>query len=139
MARKPSGNPTGRPVKEVNWTSFENLCRIQCTQMEIANVLEVHFTNLIMKVEEHYGEPFASVYSRFADGGKASLRRIQFKLAEKNANMSIWLGKTYLKQREPAIEIDVGEDTVKHFDALMNQISNLQAKDQAVPEAASSE
>ena len=33
--------------------------------------------------------------------GKISLRRAQFRLAEHNAAMAIWLGKQYLGQREP--------------------------------------
>ena len=34
--------------------------------------------------------------------GKISLRRSQFRLAEKNANMAIWLGKQYLEQPDHA-------------------------------------
>lgn len=40
--------------------------------------------------------------------GKTSLRRTQFKLAEKNAAMAIWLGKQYLGQKEDADISQIG-------------------------------
>lgn len=54
---------------------------------------------------------FADTYKSKSQVGKSSLRRAQWKLAEKNASMAIWLGKQYLGQRdEPEESIDV-EDT----------------------------
>ena len=47
-----------------------------------------------------YGENFAEAYKKHSAGGKISLRRNQFKLAETNATMAIWLGKQYLNQRD---------------------------------------
>lgn len=43
---------------------------------------------------------FLEVYKRFAAKGKASLRRTQFKLAEKNPSMAIFLGKNLLGQTD---------------------------------------
>lgn len=49
-------------------------------------------------------EPMAPVSPKYsaksAGMGKISLRRAQFRLAEKNANMAIWLGKQYLRQTD---------------------------------------
>ena len=100
MARKPTGRPTGRPEKVIDWKVFESLCKIQCTQSETASVLDVHHQTLINRVESQYGEEYASVYKKFAQNGKASLRRTQFDLARKNAAMAIWLGKQYLDQKD---------------------------------------
>ena len=43
---------------------------------------------------------FSEVFSIKREKGKVSLRRSQFKLAEKNPTMAIWLGKQYLGQRD---------------------------------------
>lgn len=43
---------------------------------------------------------FADTYKSKSQVGKSSLRRAQWKLAEKNASMAIWLGKQYLGQRD---------------------------------------
>nr|UWD62952.1 MAG: hypothetical protein [Bacteriophage sp.] len=47
---------------------------------------------------------FADTYKSKSQVGKSSLRRAQWKLAEKNASMAIWLGKQYLDQSDGASE-----------------------------------
>lgn len=100
MARKPTGNPNGRPPKEINQRQFEILCSIQCTEEEICSVLGVDEATLIKWCKATYGETFSKIFKTKKLGGKASLRRMQWKLAEKNVTMSIWLGKQYLGQSE---------------------------------------
>lgn len=90
----------GRPEKEINWKEFEDLCHLQCTQSEIASVFHIHHETLIRRVELKYEEPYASAYKKFADGGKKSLRRMQWAQAEKSCAMAIFLGKQYLGQRD---------------------------------------
>lgn len=100
MARKPTGNPNGRPHKIIDQKQFEALCVIQCTLDEICSVFDCDETTLNKWCKEIYGETFSYVFKQKRQGGKASLRRMQWKLAEKNATMSIWLGKQYLDQKE---------------------------------------
>lgn len=100
MARKPTGNPNGRPHKIIDQKQFEALCVIQCTLNEICSVLNCDEKTLNQWCKETYGETFSCVFKQKRQGGKASLRRMQWKLAEKNATMSIWLGKQYLDQKE---------------------------------------
>ena len=88
------------PLKEINWKTFEVLCKLQCTQSEIASSLGIHHETLIRRVEQEFNEPYASVYKKFSEGGKCSLRRFQFQQAEKSCAMAIWLGKQYLGQRD---------------------------------------
>ena len=45
MARKPTGKPNGRPPKEIDEQIFRKLCRIFCTEEEIANVFELRINN----------------------------------------------------------------------------------------------
>lgn len=79
---------------------FENLCSIQCTKEEICAVLEVSEKTLNSWCNNVYGENFSLVFKEKREFGKSSLRRTQWKLAEKNPTMAIWLGKQYLKQRD---------------------------------------
>lgn len=90
----------GRPEKPIDWEKFEELCHIQCTHDEIASMCKVAKATLYERVEKHYGEDFPTIYKRYSEGGKSSLRRTQFKMANKNASMAIWLGKQYLGQKD---------------------------------------
>ena len=103
----------GRPRKQIDPRTFEELCRIQCTLAEIAGVLRVSEDTVERWCEREYGEGFAEVYKKHSAGGKSSLRRQQFALAMKgNATMLIWLGKQYLDQtdRSERTESDVSEE-----------------------------
>lgn len=105
---------------ETKWRTFERLCAIMCTQEEICGVLGVTDKTLLRLIEEHYGLDFPEAYARFTASGKASLRRMQFALAEKNAIMAIFLGKVYLKQRENDMESADTEDTTEIFSEIEN-------------------
>lgn len=100
MARKPTGNPNGRPPKEIDKRTFENLCKIQCTEQEIAGIFECHIDTVDAWCRRTYGEGFSKTYKIYAEQGKASLRRTQFKLAEKSPAMAIFLGKNMLGQTD---------------------------------------
>ena len=88
------------PVKEISWTAFEELCGLQCTQEEIAAVLEISVDALYYKVRENYEMSYSDVYKKYAAQGRPSLRRSQRILADKNPAMAIWLGKNWLGQRD---------------------------------------
>ena len=94
-----------RPKKNINQKQFETLCSIQCTEEEICNVLEVTDKTLTRWCKETYGKGFSDVYAEKRDLGKVSLRRQQWKAAEKgNITMQIWLGKQMLGQSESPIQ-----------------------------------
>lgn len=104
------------------WKYIEGLCHIQCTAAEIAGVMGCSTETLSRKIKETHGIGFSEFYKQHSDGGKASLRRAQFRLAERNAGMAIWLGKQYLGQREPGIG-DVQGGGEKPTDNLYNAIA----------------
>lgn len=110
---------TGRPRKEIDNKIFENLCGLQCTLEEIAGVFDCSPDTIERWCKREYEATFAEVYKKHSAKGKTSLRRIQFKLAEKSAAMAIFLGKNYLGQKDNIIETDeqtlqaVGEALVK--------------------------
>lgn len=100
---------TGRPRKEIDQNLFENLCGIQCTEAEICVALECSEDTINRWCKRTYGATFADTYKSKCQRGKSSLRRMQFKLAAKNASMAIWLGKQYLGQRdEPEQVVESG-------------------------------
>lgn len=97
-----------RPKKVINQKQFESLCAIQCTQEEICNVLDVCDETLTRWCKEVYGLSFSEVFRQKRDLGKSSLRRNQWKLAEKgNSTMQIWLGKQILNQSESHIQDEI--------------------------------
>lgn len=75
----------------INQKQFENLCAIQCTRDEICAVLEISYSTLMRWCQETYGTDFETIFSEKRQCGKMSLRRSQWRLAEKNPTMSIWL------------------------------------------------
>ena len=97
-----------RPKKKISQKQFESLCAIQCTKEEICDVLDVTEKTLNNWCKETYGVGFSLVFSQKRALGKASLRRNQWKLAEKgNSTMLIWLGKQILKQSESPTQDEI--------------------------------
>ena len=109
----------GRPQKEIDQTQFEKLCGLQCTKEEIAGWFDCSEDTIENWCHKTYDESFSAVFSKKREVGKISLRRSQWRLAEKSAAMAIFLGKNYLGQKDNIIETDeqtlqaVGEALVK--------------------------
>jgi hypothetical protein len=109
----------GRPKSIIDYELVEKLAHIQCTQEEIANIIGVS-TKTLQRDDE-----FCRIYKKGMDFGKSSLRRFQWKAAEKgNTSMLIWLGKQYLQQKEPKqdISLDTNQDVVNEIKALTDKI-----------------
>lgn len=101
----------GRPRKEIDLELCEKLANIQCTMAEIAEIVGVHESTLSRN------EEFRKIYKRARERGKASLRRLQWKAAERGkVAILIWLGKQYLGQRDDPIDEDAdGFDELTRF------------------------
>ena len=91
---------TGRPRIEIDKKAFENLCGMQCTLEEICGFFSASEDTINRFCKKEYGKSFAGVFAEKRAGGRISLRRSQFRLAETNAAMGIWLGKQYLGQKD---------------------------------------
>jgi hypothetical protein len=82
----------GRPSIEVDENQLLQLGAIHCTMEEIAAVLSMSVDTL---------QKYSHIIKRGREQGKMSLRRMQWKSAEKgNPVMLIWLGKQMLNQRD---------------------------------------
>lgn len=95
-------NKGGRPPKLLpdlaTLALLEGMGQIQCTTKEAACVLKVSEPTFLKLLSDH---PEARAAFEMGKGqGLHSLRRTQFKLAEKNASMAIFLGKNYLGQTD---------------------------------------
>lgn len=107
---------------EIDQEQFEKLCTIQCTLEEIADWFRCCEDTIERWCKRTYGESFKEVYRKYQGRGKASLRRMQFKIAEKNATMAIFLGKQYLGQK------DYFENTINNngiIDDLVGALNNV--------------
>ena len=92
----------GRPRKEFDKKTFENLCAIQSTITEICAVFECDDMTLNNWCLREYGATFSKVFREKRCKGFISLRRAQFQKAieEKNTAMLIFLGKNWLGQSD---------------------------------------
>ena len=98
MARKNRG---GRPRKNIDFTHLKKLCDHMHTGEECADILGVDYDTLNARITEAGYEGFPDYFKKNSGGGKASLRRMQWKTAQKgNVTMQIWLGKQYLGQTD---------------------------------------
>lgn len=100
MARKPTGNPNGRPKKQIDNEQFKKLCELQCTKEEIAGFFDCGESKIESYCKEVYGETFQGIYKKLSATGKMCLRRYQFELAKHSATMAIFLGKQLLGQKD---------------------------------------
>ena len=117
----------GRPKKEIDYIAVEKLANIQCTQEEIASFLDLSVRTL------QRDEEFCRIYKKGQDNGKMSLRRMQYKLADKNPTMAIWLGKQYLGQRDSFPDevnyTEVNKGIMNIANLINNPVKNRTEKD----------
>lgn len=122
--------PAGRPKKEIDKETFEKLCGLQCTEEEICSFLDVTDKTLTNWCRKTYNKNFSEVFRIKRGTGKIALRRSQFKLAETNSTMAIWLGKQYLGQSDtPAQETERGSGTTPLVDMLMKPVPDRNIED----------
>ena len=113
-----------RPQIEINKEHFENLCNLQCTLNEIAGFFKCSPDTIENWCKRTYQVSFSDTYKKYSQNGKISLRRHQFKLAEKNASMAIWLGKQYLGQTDVGIVTSTGDEILQNLTSVAQLINN---------------
>jgi len=82
---------------------------MQCTKSEILSFLGIDNNTLDRRLKEHYKTDFSTVYKKFSENGKISLRRILLRHAEKNPATAIFLSKNLLGYKD---QPDAATDTV---------------------------
>lgn len=112
-----------RPRIDIDKTQFEKLCGLQCTKEELAGYFECSEDTIERWCNREYKASFAVVFAQKRVTGKISLRRSQFRMAETNPTMAIWLGKQYLGQAERQ-EVSVSiqdDDTIREMEAYFDK------------------
>lgn len=115
-----------RPRIEIDKEQFEKLCSLQCTLHEIAGFFDCSIDTIERWCKREYKEDYAEVFAKKRTVGKISLRRAQFRMAETNSSMAIWLGKQYLDQTEKQ-EIAISrndDDTIKEMEEYFQNKRN---------------
>ena len=107
-----------RPRIEIDFEQFKKLCAIQCTLEEIASWFKCSEDTIERWCQRELKMSFADAYKIWSADGKISLRRTQFKMAEHNVSMAMFLGKVYLGQREvqEIVSTANADDTIRRMD-----------------------
>lgn len=125
MTKEKKKSNAGRKQIPINKEEFEKLCFLQCTLEEIAGFFDCCDDTINNWCKKTYNENFSGIYKKKSEKGKISLRRLQFKHAEKNPQMAMFLGKVYLKQRENTPEGNEEKiNEVKEFLVKIKEVAN---------------
>ena len=104
--KKRVGRPPIKIVKkrtppEIDMSQVIYWIEAQATLQEIAGSFTICPQALKSGIKKAFGVTYQELYDKHSAKGLVSLRRSQFKLAEKQTGMAIWLGKQYLGQHDP--------------------------------------
>ena len=114
----------GRRKTIIDQGVFEKLCKMQCTEMEICSWFECSDETLNSWCKRTYKKTFEQVFAEKREGGKVSLRRTQWKLAETNTAMAIFLGKNYLGQSDDPRRYAKEETTEDKIDRFIDVLTD---------------
>lgn len=89
-----------RPRIEIDEENFKKLCGLQCTLAEIASFFNCSEDTIENWCKRTLKMSFSDAFKKHSAAGKTSLRRWQFKMAEHNCAMAIFLGKNWLSQSD---------------------------------------
>ena len=113
------GKKDGRPRKEIDKETFEQLCSLQCTLVEICSWFDIDDMTLNSWCKRTYeNKTFSEVFKLKRSKGLISLRRSQFKMAQNVPSLSIWLGKQYLGQKDQESFMATERETIPEFDKM---------------------
>jgi hypothetical protein len=122
-----------RPAKPIDLKLLEDLARIQCTDEEMASILG--FTREGFRKRKQRQLELVGIIEKGKEAGQCSLRRLQWKSATGgNIAMQIWLGKQYLRQREPRQEVELSDP--EHLKRIAELEEMLLGSWEASPNAA---
>lgn len=122
---------TGRPKKEIDIEKFQKLCQLQCTKKEIASFFDCSEDTIENFCHREFNETFSAVFNKYASIGKISLRRTQFRLAERSSSMAIWLGKQILGQEDKIAIQNIDDKTLDDLEKAVLLNEELQTDETA--------
>lgn len=99
---------------------------LQATAEEVAGSFHVSIETLNGRIMDHFGMTFTELRKRCTGQAKLSLRRFQFKQAEKSTAMAIWLGKQWLGQKDDIQLVQAPNHDL--IISLLNEVKSLKGK-----------
>lgn len=115
----------GRPRINIDREQFQKLCAIQCTLEEISSWFKCSEDTIERWCKRELKMNFADAFKTYSTDGKISLRRTQFKLAEKNVAMAIFLGKNYLGQSDNPVDNTSVENILKSVKEVLGGVESV--------------
>lgn len=116
-----------RPEKTINWDLVEEKMQAGCSAKEIYGELHISDETFYNRFKSEYGESFSDYLDKFHSVGKGNIRHMQYtKAKEGNIPMLIWLGKTWLGQKEAEIALSEKQLILKIIDARSNTSEQIQ-------------
>ena len=126
-----------RPTTKIDKEQLKKLCALMCTEEEIAGFFDCSIDTINRFCKRVFSLSFADAFKKHSSLGKIGLRRNQFRIAESNATMAIFLGKQYLGQRdviyEPITETEadgikglIDKLTVKQVDGVESELTEAE-------------
>jgi hypothetical protein len=93
----------GRQRIEIDIEEFEKLCRLHCTQEELAAWFNCGINTIRDRVAKR--KEYRDAWNRGRAAGRVSLRRAQFAAAlNGDRTMMVWMGKQLLDQKDSVKE-----------------------------------
>jgi hypothetical protein len=123
----------GSEKKPIDWAKVDELLLAGCTAEEISSYFGVSSHQFCVRTREQHGMYFSDYRHKMKQKGESILRFQQYAKAlgiskEGDNTLLIWLGKQRLGQLETPQEATVGEQALKNFGDLMEQISKFHEK-----------
>lgn len=111
-----------RPRIEIDTETFKKLCGLQCTLAEISSFFDCSSDTIERWCKRELKLSFADAFKKYSSAGRISLRRWQFKMAEHNVSMAIFLGKQYLGQKDQQdVVVARDDDTIREMNEYFNK------------------
>jgi hypothetical protein len=121
-----SENRGHRQKIQIDFKELEKLCRMQCSELEIAEWFGCSIDTIAARIKEKFGVSFPEYFSKKRVGGLISLRHNMFKLSEKHPNMAIFLAKNWLNMADKTeIANPAGESFRFEHDAKSRLLDEL--------------
>ena len=128
MATK-NGHHGGRKRIEIDWKLFDGFCQMQCTLWEIACYFNCSEDTIEKRVRQEKRVSFSEYFGKKRIAGLISLRRTQFKMAEKSPAMAIFLGKNYLGQTDKQEITGAGGGPISHQIIVKSNVAKKLTED----------
>ena len=103
--------------KAIDWDIVKKLCYMQSTVREICGFIEISEDAMLDACKENWDMTPSEKFADWYEGGKCSLRRKQWILADTSAAVVIFLGKQILKQTDDHVLNHKGDMNyvIQHF------------------------